>query len=111
MNQLALQFLQSGLGMLAFGQVADEAGEEAPFGHRNFADGELHRKGRAVLTLADDDPTDADDPALAGAVIALQIAVMRRAIGLGHQHANILPHHFIGGPAEQAFRSVAEIAH
>ena len=106
-----MQFLQSGLGMLAFGQVTDEPGEEAPFGHRHFADRELHRKSRAVLALADDDPADADNSPFAGAIIALQITVMRRAIGLGHQHADILPNHLLGGPAEQALRGVAEIAH
>ena len=65
-DQLRLQFLQPRLGLLAFGQVADEAGEEALVARAHLADGELHRKGRAVLALADDDAADADDAALAG---------------------------------------------
>ena len=47
----------------------------------HLADGQLHWKGRAVLALADDEPADADDPPLAGAKIALEIAVMLLAIG------------------------------
>ena len=87
MDQLALQFLHPRFGLLPFGQVADEAGEEAPLGDAHLADRKLHRKGRAVAPLADHDPADADDAALAGAVVALEIAVMRLAIGRRHQHA------------------------
>ena len=76
MDQLGLQFLQPRLGLLSFGQVADEAGEEALIAHVHFADGKLHRKRRAVLALADDDAADADDAPLAGAQIAVEIAVM-----------------------------------
>jgi hypothetical protein len=43
-NEFALQFLQPRLGMLAFGEIADEAGEEPlPVG-LHFADGEFERK-------------------------------------------------------------------
>ena len=47
----------------------------------HLADRELHRKGRAVLALADHHAADADDAPLAGGQIALQIAVVRLAIG------------------------------
>ena len=66
-DELGLQLLQARLGLLALGQVADEAGEEAPVARAHLADGQLHGKGRAVLALADDDAADADDPPLAGA--------------------------------------------
>ncbi len=86
-HELGLQLLQARLGLLALGQVADEAGEEAPIAGAHLADRELHREGRAVLALADDDAADADDAPLAGPQIALEIAVMRLAIGRRHQHA------------------------
>ena len=38
----------------------------------HFADAELQRKCRAVLSFADDDPADADNSPLAGDIIALQ---------------------------------------
>ena len=75
-HQLGLQFLQPGFGLLPLGQVADEAGEEAPVAGSHLADRQLHREGRAVLALADHDPADADDAPLAGAAVALEIAVM-----------------------------------
>ena len=75
-DQLGLQFLQPCFGLLPFGEVADEAGEEALIAHVHLADRKLHGKGRAVLALADDDAADADDAPLAGAQIAIEIAVV-----------------------------------
>ena len=66
-HQLGLQFLQPRLGLLPLGQIADEAGEEALVARAHLADRKLHRKGRAVLALADHDAADADDAPLAGA--------------------------------------------
>ena len=67
MDQFGLQLLQARLGLLALGQVADEAGEKALLAGSHLADRQLHRKGRAVLALADHDAADADDAPLAGA--------------------------------------------
>ena len=77
-HQLGLQFLQARFGLLPLGQVADEAGEEAPVARFHLADRELHRKGRTVLALADHHAADADDAALAGVEVAL--ADSRRAL-------------------------------
>ena len=68
----------------------------------HLADRELHREGRAVLALAHDDAADADDPPLAGAAIALEVAVVAVAVGLWHQHLDV--------PADGLFgRTVAEL--
>ena len=64
-------------------------GEEALVARAHLADRELHRKGRAVLALADHHAADADDPPLAGAQIAIEIAVMALAIGRRHQHLDV----------------------
>ena len=80
MDKLGLQFLQPGFRLLAFGQVADEAGEKTPVARSHFADCKLHRKSRSVLALADNDPPDPDDPSLAGAQVSLQVAVVALTI-------------------------------
>ena len=111
MDEFGLQFLQPRLGLLPFGQVADEAGEEALIAHVHFADGKLHGKGRAVVALADDDAADADDPPLAGAQIAVEVAVMIVAVRLRHQHLDILAHDLRRPIAEQPLRRGAERLH
>ena len=74
----------------------------------HLADGKLHRKGRAVLALADDDAADADDAPLAGDLVAIEIAVVAAAVRLRHQHADVEPGRLGGADAEQAFGGAAE---
>ena len=81
MHELGLQFLQPRFRPLPFGQVTDEAGEETPVGGVHFADRKLHRKGRAVLALANHDTADADDAPFAGPLIAIEISVVILAVG------------------------------
>ena len=47
-------------------------------------------------------PALADDPAVARAGVAAQVAVMGVAVGVGHQHADVVADHFAGGVAELA---------
>ncbi len=74
----------------------------------HLADGEMHRKGRAVLPLARHHPADADDPSLAGALVALHIAVMPAMIGLRHQNMHIGAQDLVRTPAKQSFGRRAE---
>ena len=111
MNEFGLQFLQPGLGLLTFGEIADEAGEEALLGDFGFADRKLEWKRRAVLALADDDPADADDPPLAGELVALQVAVMILPVWRRHQNLDVLSQSFLGAVAEQPLRGRAEGLH
>ena len=67
MHKFRLQFLQPGFDLLALRQVAHEAGEETGLARLHLPDRKLHGEGRAVLSLADDDAADADDPPFAGA--------------------------------------------
>ena len=83
MDQFGLQFLQPRLGLLMFGQIADEAGEVARSAGLHFADRKLHRECRSVLALAGHDSADADDMPLAGGSIAREITVMARRSGFG----------------------------
>ena len=89
MNKLGLQLLEPHLGLLALGEVAYEAGEKLLIAPCRLADTKLERKRRAVLTFADDNPADADNPALSGDVVAPQIAVMTFPIGRRHQHLDV----------------------
>ena len=111
MHELGLQFLQPRFGLLPLGQVADEAGEEAPVAGAHLADRQLHREGRAVLALADDHAADADDAPLAGAQIALEIAVVALAVGRRHQHLDVLADHLVRRVAEQPRSRRAEGLH
>ena len=111
MHELGLQFLQPRLGLLALGQVADEAGEEALIARAHLADRKLHRKGRAVPALADDDPADADDSPLSGAEISLEVAVVILAVGRRHQHLDVFSHDLRRRVAEQPLGRRAERLH
>ena len=78
MQQLRLQLLQPLARRLTLGDVAHEAGEEPTLPELHFADLQLHREGRAVGALADDDAADADDPPLSRVEIVGEISVMLR---------------------------------
>ena len=82
-RELGLQVLQAQHGLLALGEVADEAGENAPFAEPRFADCELDREGAAVAVQRGRDPADADDLALAGRKIVAQIRSCRSRSGEG----------------------------
>ena len=107
-QQAVLQFVQPPLGLLPLGQVADEAGEQARAGPICLADRQLHREGAAVLAPPDDDAADADDAPLAGAAVAVEIAVVLFPVGLRHQHPDVLAADLVCRVAEQAFRGRAE---
>ena len=111
MHELGLQLLKPRFGLLPFGEIANEAGEEALVAGFHLADCQLHRKRRAVLAFADDHAADTDDAALAGPQVAREIAVMALAIGRGHQHLDIFSDDLRGGVAEQPLRRRAERVH
>ena len=107
-DELGLQFLEARLGPLPLGQVVDEAGEEDLLARAHLADGELHRKGRAVRPLARHDPVGSDDAALPGAPVVREVAVVLAAHRLGHQHAHVPPDGRGRGIAEEALGRRAE---
>ena len=111
MDQFGLQLLQPPLGLLTLAEVADKAGEEALLARDHLADGQFHRKGRAVLPLADHHPADADNAPLSGGQIAIEVAVVVIAIGCGHEPADVLADHLLRRPAEQALGRMAEGPH
>jgi hypothetical protein len=89
-DEFRLQLVEPGLGLLALGQVANEAGEDAALADARFADRKLHREGAAVAAQAGDDPPDADDPPLSGRAVTVEIGIVALAVGRGHQHSDVL---------------------
>ena len=72
MDQLRLQFLQSPFLSAALGQIPDKTREKTVWPHARFANREFHWKGGAVPSFADDDPTGADDAALARRLVSIK---------------------------------------
>ena len=108
MHELGLQFLKPCLGLLPLRKVADETGEEALIARAHFSHGELHRKSRAVLALADHEPPDPDDLPLSGPEVALEVAIVVLPVGSRHQALDIRPDDFGRGKAEQPLGRRAE---
>ena len=112
-GQLADRLHLLGLPELLFdplgrSDVADESREEAARRGFDLSDSELHWKVAAVLAPPADDAPDADDPLIAGAPVAFQVVVVLAAIGLGHEHADVAPHHLFGRIPEKALGGAAE---
>src|SRR6476619_2612515 len=71
----------------------------------------MHGECRSVLSLARYDPADADDMPLSSRPIPGEITVMTRAVGIGHQHADILTDGFEFCVAKLPLGSAAEELH
>lgn len=110
-QQLRLQLLHAALLGSAFGQVADEAGKVPLGAGFGLADCELHRKGRAILALADHDPPDPDDAALARAAVAIEIAIVLLPVRCRRQDGDIVSDRLRGRPAKEALGRDAEGSH
>jgi hypothetical protein len=98
-------------GALALGDVAHHAGEVALAPGAPFGDRQLEREERTVAALALHLAEDADGLGLSGPAIALDVAVMRRAVGLRHQHLDVPPDHRRGGIAEDLLGGEVEGLH
>ncbi len=101
-DQFGLQFLQTCLGLLLFGEIADETRKVRLPTRLHLADGEMHRKRGAVLAHAGHDAADADNASFTGLQVAGEVAVMAAAIRLRHQFADILSDRLGFGVAELA---------
>ncbi len=51
------------------------------------------------------------DPRVAGLAVALQILVVLRSVGLGHEEPNVLPAQLVGNPPEDFLHGTARIEH
>ena len=111
MGELFLQTLHARLGALLLGEVADEAGEIASLAPMRLADRKMHRKGRTVGASTRDDAANADDARLAFGAVALEVAVVATAIGLGHQDPHVLADRFVLRKAEHPLGGAAEQLH
>src|SRR5262249_33360340 len=97
---LGLQLLQPRLRRLTLGYVADKAGEKVPVSRSHFSDCQLHRERRAVLALADHQPSDSNDSPFSGPPVSLDVAIVILTVRRGHQQIDILSYHLCRAIAE-----------
>ena len=100
LRQAALALPQGLLDMLAVAEIMDHAGEVAPAIGLELADGQVERKGRAVLAPSAHLSADTDDLLDAGCQIVGDVAIVLRLVGLRHEHLDVL--------ADQLGRAVTE---
>ncbi len=106
--QLRLAAAQLLLGLLARGDVANEAHEARRLDPQHPPDGEVAGEDAAVLASRADLAADADDALLAGGHVAVHVAVVLPAEGFGHQLAHVAPEDLLALVAEGALRGPAE---
>ncbi len=99
-----LAIFQLSDGMIEIGDVASDAGKHAAVAQMQLADSQVHGERAGVLAQADHLPTDADDLLLSGLTIVLEVAIVFVAVGLGHEHLDVLPEDFGGLVTEQPLR-------
>ena len=96
-DELRLELLEAGLGLLAFGQVADEPGEVA---HRP-----PERISPTASSIGKVEPslrwptTTRPIPMMRRSPVvevALHVTVVLRPVGLRHQDLDVLPDHLVG---------------
>ena len=89
------------LRLLAFGDVADDADEDLLPARPRFADGQFHRKGRAVLAPSLHLTPDADDALVSSGSVALQVFIMLLPVRGRHKHLDVPANNFVRTVAEQ----------
>ncbi len=83
------RFAQPILELVTARQVVEDAGEVRLTVDRHLPHRQVQRKGRAVAAPAGYGAADADDAALSGIEVMLDVAVVAGVIRLGHQHADV----------------------
>jgi hypothetical protein len=109
MRQFGLKILHAHLGLLALGDVVNEACKNALSVEAGFPNRKFDRKGVSIASPSRRHPADPDDLACSGPPVIGQIPIVAFAIGRRHQHRDIFAQHFIFGVAEQPFSRNAEI--
>ena len=102
LRQAPLALSQRLLDMLAVAEIMDHAGEVPPAIGGELADGQVERKGRAVLAPATHFSANADDLLDAGSQIVGDVAVVLGLVGLRHEHLDVLADQLRCAVAEQA---------
>src|SRR6516162_989455 len=108
MDELGLQFLEPRLSLLAFGEISGETGEKLSIARLHLTDGKLHRKGRAVLALSDDDTSDTDDLPLASPEVPIQVAIVVLTVWRRYENLDVLADRFRRRVTKKPFCRMAE---
>ena len=110
LRQPALALSQGLLDMLAVADVVDHASEIAAAVGFEFADRQVQREGRAVLAPATHFSTDADDLLDAGPDVVGDVAIVLGAVGLRHEHLDVLADELRGAVPEQPFGGRVDVS-
>ena len=97
------------LHALSIGDVPYDPGKGAAAAELDLTDGEVHRKGRAVLLQGHDFAADADDLRPSGPHIITQVRIVLGPVWLWHQHfyitaddfVRLMPEHGLCGAIER----------
>ncbi len=93
MHELPLKVQAVLLHFLLRRYVVDESDKARWLGTRYGANREESRKHAAVFTLSRNSAAFADDMRSPSGQIPCQVAIVRGAVRLGHQHPHIATHH------------------
>ena len=85
------------------GDVPDDSSEVPRLTQVEHADGQVHREGGAVFAATDHFPSDANDFGLPALDIVGDVTVVLAAVGLRHQHLDVLADDLLRGVAEYPF--------
>src|SRR5262245_62507901 len=95
MVELGDQEFLMAFDLLALGNVAYDASEHPPSGHRHFTDCELHWKNRTVLAPPRYLTSISDHLGLTRSQIIRQVAIVFTAVRFRHQHFDVEPDDFV----------------
>ncbi len=99
-GKLRLVFAPPLRGLLALGQVAQDARELATRRVGELAQGKVERHARSVLAESLDLAADPDDVRHSRLAVAGEITVVLLRVRQRHEHRHVLAHHFRGAVAE-----------
>src|SRR5215813_814331 len=97
------------LDLLALGNIAHDASEHPPPGHRHFTDCKLHWKNRTVLAPSRYLTSKSNHLGLTRSQIIAQVAVVFAAVRFRHQHFDIEADNFVRAIAKDARRCWIEL--
>jgi hypothetical protein len=107
-SETRLEVVDPKLGLLPFGQVANEPGEHAIIADPGLANRKFDWKGRPIAMAGRQHAPNPDDPTLTGTKVAFQISVMPFAIRRRHEHAHIFSENLVLRETEHSFGGGAE---
>ncbi len=99
-SEFRLKILEPKLGLLSFRQIPDEAGENPPAFKPGLTHGQFDRESETVPVPGGGHSADADNLALPGLEIFVEVGIVPLPVWRGHEHADILAEDLVLGEPE-----------